>query len=427
MGLGKTAIALTYIHKHLKRGDARDALVVCPASLVASWEQAIEDMIKFEGFDSHAVKLLKERVTIRSFQKMYWTEMVYAGMSNGKKKHKRIWHIRDDIYKRWSIFVVDEAHQCSAHDGAQYNVATTLAKLSSRRYLLTGTPVHGGKGRSAYDKLFGEVQIMTAGQEFRTWTEFCNKAVLAWDEWHKPAAFNENFCRKLMEDHAIVLRVEDCMDMPDKMEQDVPCALVEKTIYNDLKTGKVDKYGIDITNAGAQYTKMLQVCSGSIKVSETKTMVLKTSKDDALGDILNGTDEPVVVFCNYRASIDHAAKVAKNAKRKVVVYDGRSKTETWKDFQSGKADCIVCQYQSGGSGLNLQRAHIMCLYEPCFSSLLLTQAQARIYRKGQEHTCQYYYLSTPSTLEAKVFKMVRKGIDVNDKLLEQLARGEQIA
>ena len=52
MGLGKTAIALTYIHKHLKRGDARDALVVCPASLVASWEQAIEDMIKFEGFDS---------------------------------------------------------------------------------------------------------------------------------------------------------------------------------------------------------------------------------------------------------------------------------------------------------------------------------------------------------------------------------------
>jgi len=423
MGLGKTAIALTYIHKHLKKGDARDALVVCPASLVASWEQAIEDMIKFEGFDSYAVKLLKERVTIRSFQKMYKTKRTPVGSTG---RIKRTINLREDVDKRWSIFVVDESHQCSAHDAVQTKAAITLAKLSSRRYLLTGTPTHGGRGHADFSKLFGQIQIITAGQAFRTWTEFSNKAVTAMDMWHKPLSFNEPYCKKLMEDHAIVLRVEDCMDMPDKIEQEIPCALAEKVIYKDLEKGDVAKYGVDITNAGAQYTKMLQVCSGSMKVSDTKTMVLKTSKDDALGDILNGTDEPVVVFCNYRASIDHAAKVAKNAKRNVVVYDGRSKTETWKDFQSGKADCIVCQYQSGGSGLNLQRAHIMCLYEPCFSSLLLTQAQARIYRKGQEHTCQYYYLSTPSTLEAKVFKMVRKGIDVNDKLLEQLARGESI-
>lgn len=424
MGLGKTAIALAYIYKHLKRGDfVNGVLVVCPASLIASWEQAINDMARFEGFDAHAVELLKKHIVIRSYQKTYKSTKIPIGRDGDEVTYKKVIELRPDVDKYWSCLIIDESHQCSAHKAAQTNAAITLAKLSARRYIMTGTPTHGGRGRPAYDKLYGQIQIITAGQAFRNWTDFSNKAVATVDKWYKPDTFNEEYCKKLMEKYAVVYRIEDCIDMPKKIEQDVPCPLVEKTIYTDLGRGDIAKYGLDIQNAGGQYTKMLQVCSGSMKVTDTSTMMLRTSKDDALGDILNGTDEPVVIFCNYRASIDHAAAVAKKAGRNVVVFDGRSKTETWRDFQAGRVDCIVCQYQSGGVGLNLQRSHIMVCYEPCFSSLLLTQALGRIYRKGQEHTCQYYYLVTRGTLEEKVFKLVRSGVDINDKLLHDLATG----
>ena len=100
MGLGKTMVCLAYAYKHLKRGDFRDGvLVICPASLVASWEQAIEDCIKFEGFDSQAVKLLKDNITIRSFQKTYKTVKVPVGKSGDQITYRRNISIRDDIDK----------------------------------------------------------------------------------------------------------------------------------------------------------------------------------------------------------------------------------------------------------------------------------------------------------------------------------------
>lgn len=422
LGTGKSMIALAYIRKHLKRGDIKDALIICPASLVASWEQAIEECIGFEGFDSRDVEMLKEKVTIRSFQKTYKSTKVPVGRNGGAVTYRRSISIRDDIDHRWGVLVVDEAHQCSAHDAVQTKAAITLAKLSQHVISLTATPLHGGKGAVDYSKAYGEIQVVTKGTAFKNWSDFTKKAVTAYDRWYKPIAYNEPYCKKLMEDHSIVCRIEDCIDMPSKIEQTINCPLIEKTVYDDLKQGNIMKYGLDIQNAGGQYTKMLQVCSGSMKVSETSTMRLKTSKDDALGDIINGTDAPIVIFCNYRASIDHAEAVAKKAGRKVVVYDGRSKRETWKDFQAGKADCIVCQYQSGSAGLNLQNSAHMIMYEPCFSSLLLSQAKGRIYRSGQTaKKCVYYYLCTSGTLEKRVWDTVRSGQDVTEKLLADWA------
>lgn len=418
-GCGKTAIALAYVYKHIKRGDANDVLVVCPASLCASWEQAIDEMIGFEGFDSHAVQLLKDRITIRSFQKMYSSKKVPVKRIGDQVITKRSLSLREDVDKHWSIFIVDEAHQCSAHNAVQTKAAITISKLADKTITMSGTYIHGGGGKPAWSKLYGEIQVVTKGKAFKNWTEFSNKAVTAVDKWYKPVDYNEEYCRALMDEYCISCRLIDCVDMPERVDQNVKCPLVEKEVYKDLATGDLMKYNLTIENAGGQYTKMLQVCSGSMKTSDVNILLFKTSKDDALSDILQGTDGPIVVFCNYRASVDRAEKVAKKAGRKVVVFDGRSKTETWKDFQAGKADCIVCQYQSGGVGLNLHVASHMVLYEPCYSSLLLTQAKGRIFRNGQTNRCVYYFLYTPNTIEKRVWDMVKAGKDLTDKVMQE--------
>jgi len=196
-------------------------------------------------------------------------------------------------------------------------------------------------------------------------------------------------------------------------------------VYKDLKDNNLEPYGLDITVAGGQYIKMLQVCSGSMKRQED-TMDLKTSKMDVLQNILEGTDDKVVIFCNFRASIDKCAALCKKIGIRYGVFDGRSTRATWKDLVSGQIDVLICQYQSGGVGLNLQISHTEVLFEPCLSTLLLEQARGRIYRAGQDRKCLYYILDTPKTLEHKVWNAVRSGMDVSNTLLEKLAHSEDV-
>ena len=424
MGCGKTMIILEWIRNALKQGMIKDALVVCPASLVPSWKQAISELDRFEGFGDRDIERIKEALTITSYQKTWNSVKQVSKDKLGRVTVKKVVQLRDNLDKYWGAVIYDESHSIGNHDSNQTKSAITLGQLARYRFCLSGTPVHGGKGREDFAKLYGQIQFLSGGTAFKNWTSFCREYVLSYDMWHKPSRYDVQKCRKLLQNYGIVCRLEDCFDMPGKTDQDIPCPLTEKTVYEDIRTGNIDAYGIEIENAGGQYQKMLQVCSGSLKVDNTKTLQLRTSKDDALGDILNGTDDPIVIFCTYTASVDRCKAVAKRAGKKVAVYDGRSKTDTWKDLQTGKANVLVCQYQAGSTGLNLQNAHLMVFFEPHMSSLQFEQAQGRIYRKGQETRCVYYHLYTSGTIEEKVMRKVRSGVSVTNDMLQRWAQGE---
>ena len=419
MGLGKTAIALSFILEGMRRSEFKNVIVVCPASLCPSWRQAIDDMILFDGVTPQDVESLRT-IYITSFQKMYLNKKVPVIHRDGQTTYKKSLTLREEVDRHWDVMVVDESHCIGAHDSIQTRAAITLSKLSDRIYLLSGTPFHGPGGRPAYDKMYGQFQVLTRGTKWKNWTQFCDEVVTSRDKWFKPRTFNEEKCEDIITQHSVTYRLTDCVDMPDRIEQEIPCPLEEKKVYEDIKVGNVMPYDIDIESGGGQYIKLLQICSGSLKRS-ADTIILKTAKDDVLADILEGTDEPVVVFCNFRASVDRCAEVAKRVHRRPLTFDGRSKEGAWKGFTDGRYDTIVCQYQSGGVGLNLQRSHIMVFYEPTLSSLLLEQAKGRIFRKGQEQRCIYYYLTTPKTIEARVIASVRKGVDVSNDMLERFA------
>ncbi len=423
-GTGKTAIALTWTLRALKDGRIEDALVVCPASLVPNWADSISRMAMFEGVTDEDVELLREKVAISSYQKLYRTEKQVVQHRNGTESVKKRHVLRDNIDKLWGAVLVDESQALGSHSSTQTKVCLTLARLAKYRFIFTGTPVSGsskGSGK-AYSKLYGQIMFLEPGK-WKSWKDFTQQYVISFDFWNNPERFDDAKCEELMSEYAIAAKLEDCVDLPESTYDVIPCPLAEKKVYNDLKEGDLEPYGIDVANAGGQYIKMMQVCSGSIKRTED-VLTLKCSKDAVLADILQGTDDKVVIFCNFRASIDRCEAICKENGRKTVVFDGRSTKPTWKSFQEGDADALVIQYQAGGAGLDLYASHTMVLFEPTLSSLLLTQSLARIHRKGQTRKCLYRYLETPDTLEAKVWKAVRNGTEVTDKLLAQLARGE---
>ena len=420
-GCGKTMIALGWLYEALERGDIEDALIICPASLVDTWEQAIPKMLMFEGYTAEGVERVKNTLHITSFQKVYKSTISERSNSNGETECVRKVTLRPEVDKHWGAIIIDESHNIGAHNSVQTQSCITLSKLAKYRYIMSGTPISGGGGKEDFKKLYGQMLFLHPGM-WKNWTNFCNKFVTRYDEWFKPLTYNEEKCKKLMEDYSITARLRDCYDMPEYTDTEIICPLAEKKVYKDIAKGNILKYNISIDVSGAQYIKLRQICSGSLKTDDGSITEFKTSKDDALINILEGTDDKVVIFCNFRASVDRVEKICKKCGKETVVFDGRSKSPTWREFQFGTANALVCQYQSGGVGIDLFASATEIFFEPCTSSLLYEQSKARIMRKGQTKHCRYLIMTTPNTTEHDTWTCVRSGMDATDKTLEALAK-----
>lgn len=435
MGTGKTAIALHWILRHLKSGDIENALVVCPANLIGSWWLNVDKMLRFEGVTVDDVQLLKDRVTILSYAKTYHlASKKEVRMKNGRTFTKKEYSLTPEVDKYWGVIFYDESHYLGAHGSAVTRAAITLGHLAAHRYPMSGTPTSGGKGVENFAKLYGQLMFAIPGI-WKNWTEFATKYILKTDMWHNPAVYNSSACRELLSRYGIACRLEDVVDMPEYLEVDIPCTLAEPKMYADFAKDKWAKHGVDLTSSGAKFTKMRQICSGSLIVDEDTTRSLRCSKDDALTEIVNGTDGKIVIFCDFRASVDRCVRICTELGRDVVRYDGGAERDDWMRFQDGDADVIVCQYRSGSVGIDLSAASYTVFFEPCYSATDFDQAKHRMWRQGQTKTTVFYYLYTLrpapvkkagqapdyNTIDSKVMELVRNGVTVNNQLLEEWA------
>ena len=419
-GTGKTIVALTWLAQSLRSGLIPDALVICPASLVPNWEKDISECTEFDHMTDEDRQILQEKVTITSFQRTYRTYKKTITHRDGQSEEIRKRKIRDELDKPWGAIIIDESHAIGNHGSVQTKTALALANTTHYRYILTGTPVSGSTqtGGADYSKLYGQLKFLHPGI-WANWTEFCRRYVTAYTEFKSPAAYDVKDLNQLMLDNAIAMRLRDCFDLPEATETVQYCPLMEKKVYKDLKQHKVLEY--DIENVKAMAIKLQQLCSGSL-ITDNGVRQYDTSKDQALKELLEGTDDKIVIFCRFTASIDRCAQICREAGRGTIVYDGRSNGPVWQEFSKPENTAIVCHYQSGGAGLNLQEASTMVMFEPCYSSLNWTQAKRRIERPGQQNRMRYIYLCTPNTIEEKVLRTVMSGKDVTDKMIEGWAK-----
>lgn len=419
-GCGKTIIALAWCVDAIKSGKAREILVICPAALVESWKQAIEEVSEFEEFTEDDVELLKKHIFISSYNKLYRTEKKYVHHRDGTKTERLVRVLRDEVDKHWDAVFVDESHHIGAHDSLQTKICLKLAPLIEYRYIMTGTPVHGGGGKEDFSKMYSQFEFLKPGI-FGTWTSFTVNYIDKFDRWGKPRAYKVDKCRTMMQSMAIAMKLEDCFDMPGYTETTINCPLVEKKVYQDVKKGAIAQYNLDVTNSGALFGKLLQIVSGHL-LRDEEPLLLKTSKDDVLKELISGTESKVVVFCRFTESVDRVYGICSKI-RKTDIFDGRSTTPTWMGLQKGDTEVLICQYASGGEGLNLQAANTLIFFEPTFSSRELRQAQSRLYRGGQTEKCRTIYLTTPKTEEEYCWDTVRNGNDVTNEMMALWSSG----
>jgi len=129
------------------------------------------------------------------------------------------------------------------------------------------------------------------------------------------------------------------------------------------------------------------------------------SKLEALRDILNlhvGRGEKVIVFTEYKDTLDYLAERLGGEYRLVTVYGGLSEYELESRFEEflESADILIAT-DVASEGLNLQKASVVVNYEPPWTPIKLEQRIGRVWRMGQERDVTIYnlFLGTRSDIE----------------------------
>jgi SNF2 family DNA or RNA helicase len=122
--------------------------------------------------------------------------------------------------------------------------------------------------------------------------------------------------------------------------------------------------------------------------------------------------ENCLVFVNTIAAIETLSAKLKTAGIKHGVWYGKKKDK----FED--QNVMIVQYQSGGTGLNLQKFSTTIFLSPCYSFIDYTQAVGRTYRNGQPNKCTFYHLKATNTIDGAIYAALKDKRDFDDKLVD---------
>ena len=273
--------------------------------------------------------------------------------------------------------------------------------------LLSGTPT-GGK----YEELWTQCQLLgwdiskTAywNHYIRTVTQdiggFPLKIVIGYKNV-------DRLKRKLRDHGAVFMKTDEVFDLPEQIHNTVKVKNTPE--YKRFRKDRIVKINNQELVGDTTLTKMLyerQLCGQYNK-----------HKLEALEDLLESTEDRVVIFYNFNEEFKQINDLCKKLNKPVSTINGSIKD--LENYKNKSNTVTLVQYQAGSMGHNLQLSNRIIYYTLPLSSELFEQSKKRIHRIGQSRTCFYYYLIVEKSIEGKIFETLKLRKDFTDKLFEE--------
>jgi len=222
-------------------------------------------------------------------------------------------------------------------------------------------------------------------------------------------------------DICLSLKAEDYLQLPTltKLYHQIEIDTNVRKQYDELRKDMVlstDTGNITAPTAAALAGKLLQFTSGAIYAEDGTTQEVHSSKMEYLESIMEESSAPTLVFYHFKHSLQ---RLRLNFPYAVVLDDDN--IETWR---SGKIRMLLAHPQSGGIGINLQcnsgEIAQTVWFDLPWSSENYIQANARVYRQGQEKPVVIHHLIVNNSIDQKVVEVLKGKINLQDALLESL-------
>ncbi len=423
MGLGKTVQTLAFLRAHQGSGPA---LVVCPTSLVTNWQN------EAQKFTPELKTLVLEGANRASlFSSIKAADIVITSYALLRRDTEELQKFQ------FSSAVLDEAQHIKNPE--TQNAQSAFALRAKHRFVLTGTPMENSVRDLWSIMNFALPGYLGPHKDFR-------------ERYELPLARGDapEVQRRLsrrLQPFLLRRRKRDvAKDLPEKIEQVVPCSLTSSqrgaydALLREIQSG-IGSSGAKV-NAGAQRMKMLtgllrlrQVCCdlrlvGLEKEDPSAKLELL---DELLGEAIDG-EHRVLVFSQFVSMLHLVRDRLEERKLSYCYLDGSTKhrQEEVNRFQNDPAiPVFLISLKAGGVGLNLSAADTVIHFDPWWNPAVEAQATDRAHRIGQTRVVTAYKLITRDTVEEKILKLQEKkraaidaAIDSEEPLMNGLTTEE---
>ena len=375
MGLGKTVITMTAI----------DIL--------------INEMFEVDRVLVIAPKRVAEDTWTREHAK--WDHLRHLRVSKvlgSPEQRRRALATDADIY-----VVIDELSSFKNPQAKRFRALRKVMPRVSRVVGLTGTPSANG-----LMDLWAEIYLLDRGERL-------GQTLGAYREkYFRPGARNGYIVFKweplrgarekieaAISDICISMSAADYLKLPKRIDNRIPVKLSPQEMkqYKTMEAEQllhIDDEDVVALNAAAVMTKLLQIANGSVYSHEGNVVRLHDAKLEALLEIIDTTDSPVLVFYSYKHDLAAIQAAIPGAR----TLDGPEDIAEW---NAGKVQVLLAHPASVGYGLNLQEGgHVIVWYGLTWSLELYQQANARLYRQGQERPVIIHHLIAEGTVDEQV-------------------------
>lgn len=312
--------------------------------------------------------------------------------------------------KSWpfDMVVIDELSSFKNPSAQRFKALRKVIPASDRVVGLTGTPSPNG-----LMDLWAEIYLLDRGERLGTtisaYREKYFRAgarngyiVYKWE----PYSYSQKEIERKISDICMSMSAEDYLELPERIDNEIKIRLSKKEMkqYNQMERDqllRIDDEAVVALNAAAVMNKLLQMANGSVYADGGDVVKIHEKKLDALEEIIDTTGEPVLVFYSFRHDLEAIKKRIPDARE-------LESSEDIARWNRGEIPVLLCHPASVGYGLNLQDGgHVIVWYGLTWSLELYQQANARLYRQGQQKAVIIHHLIAEGTVDEQVMRALQ--------------------
>ncbi len=396
MGLGKTAQAIGVV-THLKLVLQRklSVLVVVPAPLMENW---VHEFRRFTDFTPVVLRNPDLGAKCKEFLQDGEIGIVSYSSLSRTLKRKRVSELFHE--HRFDLLIADEAHYIKNRDASRTRHTKLLIDSSDRIILLTGTPIEN----HVHDmiKLIDHLDPSLSSELKKE--SHLSEEMLPTEFMYRVSSV---YLRR---------RTRDVLhELPEKLEKLEWCQLSpeDREAYKDLN------------NSYHDFRK-------AASIGNRRSISGKLQRLIDLLEYYQETGEKVIVFSFYLPVLDYLQEMLKRRygtkpyrisggvpiKKRYDILEAFSKSDGH--------DLLLAQINSAGTGLNIQAASVVVIYEPQFRPSIENQAIARAYRMGQLQKVKVHRMIATDTVDELILarndeKVRQFRLYADDSIVKQLS------
>lgn len=370
-------------------------LIICPKSLISQWIEHFKSVHpEWLSYDLTKKQQLKDFINGEAINKV--------GIIN----YESAWRKSELLKLKDFTLMLDES-QAIANNTSKQTKGICKLKFTNL-VLLSGTPCSNAR----YDKLYTQLKLLGLHMNKRSYEDrYCNffdmeKNGIKFRVLSKKSPYkNVDELKSVMADLGCVfMKTDEVIELP---EQRFINSWIQPNKYYKafVKDGYVDCGECEYisSNPATDMLYQRQLCNSKEKIERVRTLV-------------ESTEDRIIIFYNFNSELELLVQCISKLKRPISYVNGSVKNLNC--YHNNNDSVTLVQFQSGSSGVNLQKANKMIYYSPPIKSDFYEQSKKRIHRIGQDNKCCYYKLITKDSIEEKIYQTLARKQDYTEELFK---------